>query len=192
MIARAGVILMDGLRLAAAGRLGSEMIGFLMGGFYFCPSGYVYGQWVRLAPGCRRARRHYTAQVFPPFVSYLTGWMMLRRNFIVCPWEAQLALGGSFGVSYIFPGQLDTWSFTRGWAARFSLPGCLRMALTLFLSYLNLPRISGERGLFQELATSSVLVDVLFCWSFYKRANGGSPANFQAARSAIRRWCRSY
>jgi len=45
----------------------------------------------------RRWRGAYTAQVFPPIVSYFTGWMMLLAYFIVCPWEA-VAVGKLCGV----------------------------------------------------------------------------------------------
>src|SRR5882757_3382352 len=101
MIGTGWVILMDDW-LGRGGPLGA-MIGFLMGGVLLLPIGYVYGQWVRRLPDAA-GEAAYTAQVFSPFVSYLTGWMMLLAYFIVCPWEA-VALGKL--ASYIFP-QLDT------------------------------------------------------------------------------------
>jgi len=43
----------------------------------------------------------YTAQVFPAFFSYATGWIMLLAYFIVCPWEA-VAIGKL--AAYLYPG----------------------------------------------------------------------------------------
>ncbi len=106
MIGTGWVILMDDW-LGRGGPLGA-MLGFLAGGILLLPIGYVYGQWVRRMPDAA-GEAAYTAQVFPPFVSYLTGWMMLLAYFIVCPWEA-VALGKL--VAYIFP-QLDTMELYR-------------------------------------------------------------------------------
>jgi APA family basic amino acid/polyamine antiporter len=42
----------------------------------------------------------YTQKVFPPGVSFATGWMMTLAYLIVCPWEA-VALGKI--AAYLFP-----------------------------------------------------------------------------------------
>src|SRR5437867_7979873 len=72
--------------LGRSGPLGA-ILGFATGGLLLLPVGYVYGQWVQRLPDAA-GEAAYTAQVFPPIVSYFTGWMMLLAYFIVCPWEA--------------------------------------------------------------------------------------------------------
>jgi APA family basic amino acid/polyamine antiporter len=170
MIGTGWVILMDDW-LGRGGPLGA-MIGFLMGGILLLPIGYVYGQWVRRLPDAA-GEAAYTAQVFPPFVSYLTGWMMLLAYFIVCPWEA-VALGKL--TAYIFP-QLDTVELYRVAGQPVFLPRLLvGIGLTVFLSYLNYRGIRAS-AVFQNWATSSVLV--VFLLLVLISAHGGSPANFR-------------
>src|SRR5260370_36962117 len=131
MIGTGWVILMDDW-LGRGGPLGA-MIGFLMGGILLLPIGYVYGQWVRRLPDAA-GEAAYTAQVFPPFVSYLTGWMMLLAYFIVRPWEA-VALGKL--ASYIFP-QPATMEVYRVAGLPVSLPRLLvGSALALCPAHLN-------------------------------------------------------
>src|SRR5437773_4583060 len=97
MIGVGWLVLMDDW-LARGGPLGA-MLGFLLGGLVLLPVGYVYGQWVQRLPDAA-GEAAYTAQVFPPAVSFLTGWTMLLAYFIVCPWEA-VAFGKL--AAYIFP-----------------------------------------------------------------------------------------
>src|SRR5260370_9199203 len=85
MIGTGWLILMDDL-IGRGGPLGT-ILGFVIGGILLLPIGYVYGQWVQRLPDAA-SEAAYTAQVFPPIVSYFTGWMMLLAYFIVCPWEA--------------------------------------------------------------------------------------------------------
>lgn len=170
MIGTGWVILMDDW-LGRGGPLGA-MIGFLMGGVLLLPIGYVYGQWVRRLPDAG-GEAAYTAQVFPPFVSYLTGWMMLLAYFIVCPWEA-VVLGKL--AAYIFPG-LDTIELYRVAGQPVFLPRLLvGISLTLFLSYLNYRGIRAS-AVFQNWATSSVLA--VFLLLVLISAHGGTPANFK-------------
>src|SRR5260370_24771662 len=85
MVGSGGLILMDDW-LGRGGPVGA-ILGFVIGGILLLPVGYVYGQWVLRLPDAA-SEAAYTAQVFPPIVSYFTGWMMLLAYFIVCPWEA--------------------------------------------------------------------------------------------------------
>src|SRR6266852_9109095 len=97
MIGVGWLVLMDDW-LGRGGPLGA-MLAFGIGGLLLLPIGYVYGQWVQRLPDAA-GEAAYTAQVFPPLVSYFTGWMMLLAYFIVCPWEAVAA--GKV-AAYIFP-----------------------------------------------------------------------------------------
>ena len=169
MIGTGWVILMDDW-LGRGGPLGA-MLGFLAGGILLLPIGYVYGQWVRRLPDAA-GEAAYTAQVFPPFVSYLTGWMMLLAYFIVCPWEA-VALGKL--AAYIFP-RLDTMELYRVAGQPVFLPRLLfGIALTLFLGWLNYRGIQVS-ATFQNWATSLVLG--VFLVLVLVSAHGGSAANF--------------
>lgn len=168
MIGTGWVILMDDW-LDRGGPLGA-MFGFLLGGILLLPIGYVYGQWVKRLPDAA-GEAAYTAQVFPPMVSYLTGWMMLLAYFIVCPWEA-VALGKL--VAYIFP-QLDTMELYRVAGQPVFLPRLVfGIGITVFLSWLNYRGIRAS-ATFENWATSSVLG--VFLLLVLVSAHGGAAAN---------------
>lgn len=170
MIGSGWVVLMDDW-LARGGPLGA-MLGFALGGILLLPVGYIYGQWVARLPDAA-GEAAYTAQVFPPLVSYFTGWMMFLAYFIVCPWEA-VAVGKL--VAYIFP-RLNTLELYRVAGEPVFLPRLLLgIALTLVLAYVNYRGIRGS-SLFQNCATSTVLVVfvLLVCVS----ARSGSDLNMQ-------------
>ena len=174
MIGTGWVILMDDW-LGRGGPLGA-MLGFALGGILLLPIGYVYGQWVRRLPDAA-GEAAYTAQVFPPFVSYLTGWMMLLAYFIVCPWEA-VALGKL--VAYLFP-QLDTMELYRVAGHPVFLPRLLvGIGVTVFLACLNYRGIRAS-ATFENWATSCVLG--VFLVLVLVSAHGGAVANFHPAFS---------
>src|SRR6202043_762318 len=83
MVGVGWLVLMDDW-LRRGGPLGAPL-GFALGGLLPLPLGYVYGQWVLRLPDAA-SEAAYTAQVFPPIVSFFTGWIMLLAYFIVCPW----------------------------------------------------------------------------------------------------------
>src|SRR4029077_12453352 len=97
MIGTGWLVLMDDW-LGRGGPAGAAL-GFAIGGIILLPVGYVYGQWVKRLPDAA-GEAAYTAQVFPPIVSYFTGWMMLLASSIVCRWEA-VAVGKP--AAYILP-----------------------------------------------------------------------------------------
>jgi APA family basic amino acid/polyamine antiporter len=170
MIGTGWVVLMDDW-LSRGGPLGA-MLGFSIGGLLLLPVGYIYGQWVRRLPDAA-GEAAYTAQVFPPIVSYLTGWMMLLAYFIVCPWEA-VAVGKL--AAYIFP-QLDTMELYRVEGQPVFLPRLLLgLGLTLFLAFVNYRGIRAS-ATFQSWATSSVLI--VFLVLLFTSLGTGSPHNVQ-------------
>lgn len=170
MVGAGWVVLMDDW-LGRGGPLGA-ILGFALGGILLLPVGYVYGQWVRRLPDAA-GEAAYTAQVFPPFVSYMTGWMMLLAYLIVCPWEA-VAVGKLAG--YIFP-QLNTMELYRVANQPVFLPRLiLGIALTLFLAFLNYRGIRAS-AVFQNWATSAVLL--VFLLLVVISAGHGASANFR-------------
>ncbi len=70
---------------------GGAMLGFLLGGLLLLPVAHTYGRLVRQLPDAG-AEITYTEGIFPPFVSFATGWTMVLAYAIVCPWEA-VAIG---------------------------------------------------------------------------------------------------
>jgi APA family basic amino acid/polyamine antiporter len=150
MIGTGWVVLMDDW-LGRGGPLGA-ILGFVLGGIVLIPVGYVYGQWVLRLPDAA-GEAAYTAQVFPPVVSYFTGWIMLLAYFIVCPWEA-IALGKI--AAYIFP-QLDSIEvYHVGSQPVFFWRLVLGVSLTLFLTFLNYRGVRLSAN-FQKGMTSVVL-----------------------------------
>jgi len=97
MVGVGWLVIMDDW-LLRGGPLGG-VLGFVIGGTLLLPIGYVYGKLVMAMPDAA-GEVAYTAKVFPPAVSFATGWMMILAYFIVCAWEA-VAVGRIAG--YIFP-----------------------------------------------------------------------------------------
>lgn len=175
MVGVGWLVLMDDW-LGRGGPLGA-MLGFALGGILLLPVGYVYGQWVQRLPDAA-GEAAYTAQVFPPIVSYFTGWMMLLAYFIVCPWEA-VAVGRV--AAYIFP-SLNSYELYRVAGQPVFLPRLLLgVTLTIFLAVLNYRGIRLSAS-FQNWTTAMVLL--LFVVLLGISGSHGAPANFHPAFSA--------
>ena len=172
MVGAGWLVLMDDW-LGRGGPIGA-MLGFALGGILLLPVGYVYGQWVQRLPDAA-GEAAYTAQVFPPTVSYFTGWLMLLAYFIVCPWEA-VAVGKL--AAYIFP-WLNSFELYRVAGQPVFLPRLLLgIILTLFLALMNYRGIRWSAS-FQNFATGMVLL--LFLVVLGLSAVHGAPANFHPA-----------
>jgi basic amino acid/polyamine antiporter, APA family len=168
MIGTGWVVLMDDW-LARGGPFGA-MLGFAIVGILLLPVGYVYGQWVKRLPDAA-GEAAYTAQAFSPFISYVTGWIMLLAYFIVCPWEA-VAVGKL--AAYLFP-QIDRYELYRVAGEPVFLPRLvLGATITLFLAWLNYRGIRGS-ATFQNWATSLVLG--VFLLLVAVSGSAGGPAN---------------
>jgi len=172
MVGAGWLVLMDDW-LGRSGPLGA-ILGFALGGVLLLPVGFVYGQWVQRLPDAA-GEAAYTAQVFPPIVSYFTGWMMLLAYFIVCPWEA-VAVGKL--AAYIFP-SLNSFELYRVAGQPVFLPRLvLGVGLTVFLAVLNYRGIRWSAS-FQSWTTAMVLL--LFVLLLGISADRGVPANFHPA-----------
>lgn len=155
MIGTGWVVVMDDW-LRRGGPWGA-MLGFALGGVLLLPVSYIYGEWVKRLPDAS-GEAAYTAQVFPPFVSYITGWIMLLAYFIVCPWEA-VAVGKL--LAFLFP-QLDRWELYRVATEPVFLPRLLIGAtLTFFLAWLNYRGIRAS-ATFENWTTTAVISVFLF------------------------------
>src|SRR5437660_8911311 len=135
MVGAGWLVLMDDW-LGRSGPLGA-ILGFALGGLLLLPVGYVYGQWVQRLPDAA-SEAAYTAQVFPPMVSFFTGWIMLLAYFIVCPWEA-VAIGKV--AAYIFPSLNSFALYSVAGQPVFFPALVLGIAMTAFLTILNFPAI---------------------------------------------------
>jgi amino acid transporter len=170
MVGVGWLVLMDDW-LGRGGPLGAAL-GFALGGILLFPVGYVYGQWVQRLPDAA-SEAAYTAEVFPPIVSFFTGWVMLLAYFIVCPWEA-VAIGKV--AAYIFP-SLNSFAVYSVAGQPVFLPRLLLgVAMTVFLTVLNYRGIRLSAS-FQNWTASTVIV--LFVLLLAISAWRGSPANFQ-------------
>ena len=175
MIGVGWLVLMDDW-LARGGPFGA-MLAFAVGGLILLPIGYVYGEWVKRLPDAA-GEAAYTAQVFPPIISYFAGWIMLLAYFIVCPWEA-VAVGKLAG--YLIP-SLNSLELYRIQGQPVFLPRLLLgIVMTLFLATLNYRGIRAS-ATFQRWATTTVLV--LFAIVAAFSARHGSLANMHPGFSA--------
>jgi amino acid transporter len=66
---------------------GGAMLAFAVGGVLLLPIALTYGRLVRHIPDAG-AEIAYAERVFPPFVAFAAGWIMVLAYAIVCPWEA--------------------------------------------------------------------------------------------------------
>jgi len=170
MVGVGWLVLMDDW-LGRGGPLGAAL-GFALGGLLLLPVGYVYGKWVQRLPDAA-GEAAYTAQVFPPIVSFFTGWIMLLAYFIVCPWEA-VAIGKV--AAYIFP-SLNSFALYSIAGQPVFLPRLLLgIALTVFLTVLNYRGIRLS-ATFQNWTASTVILIFLLLVAI--SAWRGSPTNFQ-------------
>jgi basic amino acid/polyamine antiporter, APA family len=175
MIGVGWLVLMDDW-LGRGGPFGA-MLAFGIGGLLLLPIGYVYGEWVKRLPDAA-GEAAYTAQVFPPIVSYFTGWIMLLAYLIVCPWEA-VAVGKL--AAYLMPA-LNSLEIYRIAGQPVFLPRLLLgILMTLFLAALNYRGIRAS-ATFQGLATTVVLV--LFAIVAAASSVHGSSGNFYPGFSA--------
>ena len=170
MVGVGWLVLMDDW-LGRSGPLGAAL-GFALGGLLLLPVGYVYGQWVQRLPDAA-GEAAYTAQVFPPIISFFTGWVMLLAYFIVCPWEA-VAIGKV--AAYIFP-SLNSFALYSIAGQPVFLPRLLLgVAMTFFLAILNYRGIRLS-ATFQNWTASTVIL--IFLLLVAVSTWRGSPINFQ-------------
>ncbi len=175
MIGVGWLVLMDDW-LGRGGPLGA-MLAFAIGGLILLPVGYVYGEWVKRLPDAA-GEAAYAAQVFPPIVSYFTGWIMLLAYFIVCPWEA-VAVGKLAG--YLIPSLNSVQLYHIAGQPVFLPRLLLGILMTLSLGVLNYRGIRGS-ATFQGWATTAVLI--LFGIVALASASHGALANFHPGFSA--------
>jgi basic amino acid/polyamine antiporter, APA family len=172
MIGVGWLVLMDDW-LGRGGPLGA-ILAFALGGLILLPVGYVYGKWVERLPDVA-GEAAYTSQVFPPLVSYFTGWIMLLAYFIVCPWEA-VAIGKL--AAYLLP-TLDSFELYRVSGQPVFLPHLLLgVVLTLLIAFLNFRGIRAS-AIFQGWITSAVLI--LFAVAAFFSLRHGSLSNIHPA-----------
>jgi amino acid transporter len=170
MIGVGWLVLMDDW-LGRGGPLGA-MLAFAIGGVVLLPVGWVYGEWVKRLPDAS-GEAAYTAQVFPPAVSYFTGWMMLLAYFIVCPWEA-VAVGKV--AAYLVPSLNSVELYQVAGQPVFLPRLALGILMTVFLGVLNYRGIRGS-ATFQGWAAGTVLV--IIALTTLLGAGHGSLANFR-------------
>jgi basic amino acid/polyamine antiporter, APA family len=169
MVGVGWLVLMDDW-LDRGGPLGAAL-GFALGGLLLLPVGYVYGQWVQRLPDAA-SEAAYTAEVFPPVVSFFTGWIMLLAYFIVCPWEA-VAIGKV--AAYIVPSLNSLPLYNIDGQPVFLPRLLLGVAMTVSLAFLNYRGIRLSAN-FQNWTASTVLL--LFVALLGISLWRGSPANF--------------
>ncbi len=156
--------------LARGGPLGA-MLGFALGGALLVPVAYVYGRLVMAIPDAG-SEIAYTQKVFPPSVSFGTGWMMFLAYFIVCPWEC-VAVGKI--AAYLVPG-LNSCELYRVGGRPVYLPQlAVGVALALVITAVNFRGIRWSATL-QNWATFGLLA--LFAIFVAFGVARGSAANF--------------
>ncbi len=150
MVGVAWLVLMDDW-LGRGGPAGM-MIAFFLGGLLLLPIARVYGSLVRRIPDAG-AEIAYTERVFPPLLSFATGWTMVLAYAIVCPWEA-VAIGNL--LARLVPG-LNSWPlYALGGKVIYAPRLALGLVLTAVITLVNLRGIRPS-GIFQNVTTFGLL-----------------------------------
>jgi amino acid transporter len=150
MVGVAWVVLMDDWM--ARGGPGGGILAFLLGGLALLPIALVYGRLARVTQDAA-AEVAYTEGIFPPSLSYASGWVMVLAYAIVCPWEA-VAIGNL--LARALPGMNQIPLYTVGGKVLYLPRLAAGLGLVAFIGTLN------YRGLqfssrFQNLATYGML-----------------------------------
>lgn len=152
MVGVGWLVLMDDW-LARGGPAGA-MLGFLLGGLLLLPIARTYGRLVQRIPEAG-AEIAYTRGLFPPALSFGTGWIMVLAYAIVCPWEA-VALGNLLArlwPAFFHRAPLYAVAGKSLYAPRL-LSGLLLVGLIAALNY----RGNRHSGRFQNLTTFGLLL----------------------------------
>jgi APA family basic amino acid/polyamine antiporter len=168
-VGSAWLVIMDDL-LQRGGALGA-VLGFAAGGLALLPIGYVYGQLVRAIPDAA-AEVAYTARVFSPGVSFVTGWMMFLAYLLTCPFEA---LAGGRIAAYLFP-TLNTIELYRIGSRPVYLPQIiLGLTVTVLLTWINYRGIQASARFLKGTTFVFLAFVVIFALAGAKH---GTIANF--------------
>jgi amino acid transporter len=131
---------------------GGAMLAYLLGGLLLLPVAYTYTHLVRAMPDAG-AEIVYTEAVFPRFVSFASGWLMVLAYAIVCPWEA-VAIGNLLARQ--FPA-MNTWPLYEVGGRMIYAPrlvcGLVLTALITFVNFRGMKR----SGTFQNVMTFGLL-----------------------------------
>jgi amino acid transporter len=135
---------------------GGAMLAFALGGVLLVPVALVYGRLAGRMPETA-SEIAYTARVFPPVVSFLTGWSLTLAYLVVCPFEA-VSIG--LLVAWVFPDFSALELYTvGGW--KVYLPHLLLgVGVTLAIAFVNHRGIHSSSR-FQNWTTFGLLT--VFC-----------------------------
>jgi len=151
---------------------GGAMLGFFAVALLLLPIAVTYGRLVRMIPDAG-AEIAYAERVFPRWVSFGAGWMMVLAYAIVCPWEAA-AIGNL--LARIFPAMNDIPLYTVA-GKIITLPRLVAgLALTVWISFINYRGIKTS-GRFQNVTTLGLLA----CFGVFAVLGfaNGSPTNVE-------------
>jgi basic amino acid/polyamine antiporter, APA family len=150
MVGVGWLVLMDDW-LGRGGPAGT-MLGFLLGTVLLLPIARTYGSLVQRVPDAG-AEIAYTEGVFPPLLSFTTGWTMVLAYAIVCPWEA-VAIGNL--LARIVPGLNSVPLYELAGKTIYAPRLLAGLALTGVITWVNLRGIRPS-GVFQDVTTFGLL-----------------------------------
>lgn len=155
MVGVGWLVIMDDW-LGRGGPAGTAL-GFLLGGLLLLPVAATYGRLVRDLPDAG-AEIAYTHGVFPEFLSFASGWIMVLAYAIVCPWEA-VAIGNLLArvIPSLNSAELYVLAGRPIYLPRVAV-GLLLTAAIVAINYRGI-RLS---GLFQDVTTFGLLA--VFAW----------------------------
>ena len=147
---------------------GGAALGFLFGGLLFLPIARTYGFLVARIQDAG-AEIAFTEGVFPPFLSFASGWIMILAYAIVCPWEA-VATGNL--LARVFPMMNSVPLYEVAGRTIFLPRVAAGLLLTGLITFINFRGIRLS-GLFQDVTTFGLLA-IFALFTVLGFANGDS------------------
>ncbi len=131
---------------------GGAMLAFALGGVCLLPIALTYGRLVREIPDAG-AEIAYAERVFPRFVAFAAGWIMVLAYAIVCPWEA-VVIGNL--LARVIPAMDTMPLYEVAGRAIYAPRLAAGLALSLVITAINYRGIR-QSGLFQDVTTFGLL-----------------------------------
>jgi amino acid transporter len=169
-----GWVLLVGDWMVIGGGPIAAMTAFLAGAVFLLPIGFVFGELAAAIP-LSGGIVEYVDRTFGKTASYLTGWLLVLGNGILCPWEAiaiSTLISEMFGG--LFPFLRSVKLYTVLGADVFLFPTLISLLISVYVVWLNFKGASSAARL-QSFLTKALLTGMLVAMAI--SIVKGSPKN---------------
>lgn len=177
-----GWVLLVGDWMILGGGPAAAVIAFVLGALFLLPAGAVFGELTSAIP-VSGGIVEYVHRSMGKTAAYITGWMLILGNAVLCPWEAiaiSTLVSDMFGQ--LIPGINSIKLYTILGADVYLIPTVIGLAAALFVIRLNFKSAASVAKL-QGFLTKALLLGMCLAMiiSFIK----GNPSNFLPVFSRV-------